>query len=92
MAELILTEEEKAAPTYLEWDDDALGKLVKKTAAKLHDEYGRESAFAMTGVHLLLGTAITANATESTYTIDGLTIAGEPKGDWIVTLKRVNAP
>ncbi len=25
-------------------------------------------------------------------TIDGLTIAGEPKGDWVVTLKRVNAP
>lgn len=30
MAELILTEAEKSAASYLDWDDAALGKLVRK--------------------------------------------------------------
>ena len=35
MAELILTEEEKAAATWLELPDETVGKLVKKIAADL---------------------------------------------------------
>ena len=44
MAELFLTDAERSAASYLNWSDEALGKMVKLTAALLDDEYGAESA------------------------------------------------
>lgn len=35
MAELILTEQEKADLSYLDWSDEALGKLVRKCALEI---------------------------------------------------------
>jgi hypothetical protein len=92
VAELILTDEEKAAPTYLDWDDAALGKLVKKMAAMLHDKYGQEAAFMTTGAHLILGSAVKCNAASAVTNIDGFTISGEDAGDWKITVERVRDP
>ena len=92
MAELILTEEEKASDTYLDWDDAALGKLVRKTALMLRDTYGQEATFGMTGAHLLVGMAMSANSTETTIELNGLNVKGEDKGDWRIEVVRTKAP
>lgn len=89
MAKLILTDEEKKAPSYLDWDNESLGKLVKCTAAKLQDRYGQEATFITTGAHLILGSAIKTNSEILTQTIDGFTISGEDAGDWEIKITRL---
>lgn len=49
MAKLILTQAEKAAESYLDWDDAALGQLVRKMSANLRGAYGEESAIGAVG-------------------------------------------
>jgi len=92
MAELILTEAEKEAPTYLDWSDAALGKLVRKTALMLEDEYGGKATYTTTIAHILIGFGLKVNATETTITLEGVTEAGENKGDWQVTVKQIKEP
>lgn len=41
MVELITTPEEEAASSYLDWDDEALGKLVKAIALTIDDINGK---------------------------------------------------
>lgn len=90
MPELILTDEEKKAASYLEWDDEALGKLVKYTAALMKDEHGQSPAFSATCAHMIVNMAREANATECTLTLTGATVKGEPIGDWEVIARRVD--
>lgn len=90
MAELILTEKEKADASYLDWDDDALGKLTRKLSARMHDKYGRDGQFAAMAAHLLIDLARRVNATTSTINLKGATVAGEAIGDWKITIKRTD--
>jgi hypothetical protein len=92
MAELILTKAEKEAPTYLDWSDQALGKLVRKTALMLEDEYGQDATYTTTVAHILIGFGLKANSTETTITLEGVTEAGKNKGDWQVTVKQIKEP
>lgn len=92
MAELILTEAEKETLTYLDWSDEALGKMVRKTALMLEDNYGQNATYTTTVAHILIGFGLKINATETTITLEGVTEAGENKGDWQVTVKQIKEP
>lgn len=55
MAQLILTDEEKASPAYLDWPDETLGKLVKATALTIaEDKNGHQAVFTTTAALLLI--------------------------------------
>jgi hypothetical protein len=90
MAELILTDAEKAAALWSDIDDEALGKLVKKklamitsTAAQL--DYVTSFAAGM----MLCCAAAEQNANEFALEIEGLTQAGREFGDWKVVASRI---
>lgn len=93
MAELILTDEEKAAATWFELNDAAIGKIVKKTAIGLldmADEQGRVWWFA--AALLLVGKAADANAENMKVNVEGFSEAGIEMGDWQVSVTRLPLP
>lgn len=89
MADLTLTEDEKKASDYLEWDDEALGKLSRRVSFMLRDKKGMDGTFVTAAAQLLVGMAFRANATESEVTLEGMTYDGEPMGDWRVTATKL---
>lgn len=92
MAELILTEEEKAAALWSDLDDAALGKLVKKKIATLTsaaEQLDRVTTFA--AAMLLCCAAAEANAGELAFEIDGLMQGDRPFGDWRIVAVKVEA-
>lgn len=90
MAELILTDEEKQSETYLDLDNDSLGKAVKNFAITLGDVYGADSIWSTGCATLLIDMCIKTNATTLTHTIEGLTHAGEDRGDWKITVQKIS--
>jgi len=88
MAELILTEAEKAADNYLAWDDAALGKLVRQLSQMCDDEYGATGAHTTMAVHLLIDFARRSNADSATIDLNGASAGGEPIGDWQIRITR----
>ena len=91
MAKLILTDKEKADPSYLDWDDEALGKLVRYTAQMLRDELGQDATFFTAGSQLVINAAIRAKVKTLTQTIE-ITVEGEDAGDWELKVTRVRKP
>lgn len=93
MAELILTDEEKAAALWSDLDDAALGKLVKKKIAFITDaaeQLDRVTTFA--AAMLLCCAAAENGSSEIALEIDGLTQEGREFGDWkVVAMKTANA-
>lgn len=92
MAELIITEEERRTLTFLEWDDAALGKAVKKLAMIFPDnDGGRESLPSVAAGVFLISRAIDAGADRLVLKLDGATNP-EPLGDWEITIKQLAPP
>ena len=91
MAELILTDEEKAAALWSDLDDAALGKLVKKIAllTSAAEQLDRVTTFA--AAMLLCCAAAEQNASEIAMEIDGLTQAGRDFGDWKIVAVKTTA-
>ena len=93
MAELILTQEEIDAQSYLDWDDAALGKAVKEVALMLKDTSeksdGFKSILAVAAAFTLCGTADDNGAGELELKLGDYEHAGVNRGDWIVTVKKV---
>jgi len=91
MAELILTDEEKAAATWLELDNATIGKLVKKTALGLQAHSGEQGqVWWFSAAMLLIGMASDSNADRFTQEIRGFTREGVPCGDWRVSVDRID--
>lgn len=93
MAKFDPTEEERAAISYLDWSDEALGKFCKYVAT-LNEEYSKEqeglkSVSASVAAMTLIGMAHDSNAEELTMKMEGHTIGDTRTGDWIVTVKKV---
>ena len=86
MAELILTDEEKASPSYLDWDDADLGKVVKKLALTAGDDYGAMSAKIISMASVLVSFVADSNATDASFELTGVRSGNIERGDWIVTL------
>ncbi len=90
MAELILTEAEKAAALWSDLDDSALGKLVKKKIALLEtaaEQLDRVTMFS--AAMLICCNAAEANAGTAEFDIDGLTQDGRDFGNWRVVATKV---
>ena len=90
MAELILTEKEKADHSYLDWDNAALGKLVKAMAVKASDEYGADTGMAVTGGLLLASMARDVNSEYTTFALEGTTDKGDLTGGYRITIERID--
>lgn len=85
MADLILTEDEKAAALWSDLDDAALGKLVKKKMASLTtaaEQLNLTTTFA--AALLVCCPAAEESATELRMELDGITQDGREFGDWLI--------
>lgn len=98
MAELILTDEEKAAISWLDLGDDALGKLCRKACLvimrkdkSLDDPDDRKPIWAASAGMLLCSVCDDANATNSTFDFEGLTSGDKERGNWRVTVEKLDA-
>ncbi|MBN8283429.1 hypothetical protein [Zoogloea sp.] len=93
MAELILTEEEKAAALWSDLSDEALGKLVKKKIAFLTaaaDQLDRTTTFA--AALLLCCSAAENNSKSMMFDIEGVTQGHREFGDWTVKVEKRTHP
>ena len=97
MAQLILTDEEKAALSWLDMDDDALGKLCRKACLVILQKEksednpdDRKSVWAASAGMMLCGVADDANATTATFHFDGLTHGDKERGNWRVTVEKLD--
>ncbi|MDP2729292.1 MAG: hypothetical protein Q8O55_02260 [Dehalococcoidales bacterium] len=90
MAELILTEGEEKADSWLELDDASLGKVIKALMLKFKDICTeQERLYWYSAAIILCSAAAETNADVMKQTIAGLTIKGKPFGSWAVTVKRL---
>ncbi len=97
MAQLILTDEEKAALSWLDMDDDALGKLCRKACLVIpqyKDEENpddRKPVWAASAGMLLCGVVDDANATRAIFNFEGLTHRDKERGNWRVTVEKLDS-
>ena len=87
--ELKMTDAEKKAATWLELDDESLGKVVKAMMFKLKTiSEEQDKLFHLSAAIILCSSAVETNADKMNITVEGLTIKGESFGNWKVTIKR----
>jgi hypothetical protein len=94
VAELILSDDDKAAARWLEMDDASVGKLVKYTQLVfLREDEERERVWTWSAALLLCGIAHVANAGDMVLEVDGITLenGAVPIGDWEVVVRRRQA-
>ena len=89
MAELVLTEAEKAAATWAELDDEALGRVVKAEMFRLKElaDYDHK-LIALAAATMLCSIAAEANADKLAVTLEGLRREDKSLGDWEVMTYR----
>lgn len=96
MAELIATQEEKDAVTYFDWSDEALGKFTKYVGMLMNkhkdDADGLHRVMAASGAITLITSAHQSNAAELKINLDDHYIGKTVTGDWVVLVKRKDAP
>lgn len=96
MAELITTDEEKAAKSYLDWDDASIGRLVRYGAAHLRAEAKKDEAEGNlirghSALIYLIEQMLAVNAETTTMTVKDLRIGKKVLGDFKLTLERETA-
>lgn len=90
MAELILTDKERAAALWSDLDDDALGKLVKKKIAFLTDAAEQLDRVTMWAAAMLICcNAAEMNAGSAEFDMEGLTQGGRDFGNWRVAATKI---
>jgi hypothetical protein len=87
---LILTEAEKKAATWLELDNDSLGKFVKANISHLKEKSENIAIFTLACATALCSMAAEANAGTFILTFDGLKNKSNDFGNWKVTIRRMN--
>lgn len=90
MADLVLTEEEKEGRSYLNWDDESLGKLVKKKAIEIEDYHGEDTAKKQGAIISLLSEVRKSESDMVMIEVEGLTINDEDMEDWRITFEKVD--
>ncbi len=89
--ELILTDKEKQAATWLELDDESVGRLVKVTMLGIVETSNEQGKLYFWAAALMIcSAAAQANADTFKQTIDGLTIKGKKFGDWELRVKKIS--
>lgn len=88
MAELVLSKEEKESASYLEWSDEALGRLVKTLALKISDNRGVGAA-AYTSCAVMLACMVAEQNKDSlVMQLGGVEDEGRNVGDWEIIIRR----
>lgn len=91
MAELILTDEEKAAALWSDLDDESIGKLVRKKIAFLQSAANQmDRVITHAAAMLLCSAAAECGAAEMKLDLGGLTQDGQQFGDWTVLVTKNN--
>ncbi len=90
-ATLNLTEAEKAASSYLDWPDETISKAVRNLALLLGDSSGARAMQMQAAALFLACEAFRANSEITEITLSGATEAGESRGDWRITLERLDS-
>lgn len=91
MAELILTEAEKKTKSWLDLDDESLGKFVKYNIFKVFKHSKEElTIFPLACATALCAIAVESNADKLELTIDNLKNKTNNFGNWKVTIKKLN--
>jgi hypothetical protein len=91
MAELILSDEDKAAARWLQMDDVSVGRLVKYTQlAILRDADEQQRVWWWSAALLLCSMADEAGSDNTKFKIEGVTLenGAVPIGDWEVVVRR----
>ena len=86
MAQFTPTPEEEAAASYLDWDNDSIGKLVKAAALTRDDPKGDKTVRIVACANVLASLVDEAGSDSTVFDIKGLTRQGKPLGDWIITI------
>lgn len=86
MAELILTDEEKQAASYLDWSDEALGKLVRSIAIDLKTDKASINASSL--AVLLVGFVAESGSNKASFKLGEVSHKGEVLGDWIIKVEK----
>lgn len=90
MAELILTDEERAKHSWLDLDDATIGKVVKRSALALEAAADKKQRLSfMTCAFMLCNLAHDSNAEHMTLSVSTLLFGDEQRGDWRVTIEKV---
>lgn len=90
MAELNLTEEEKEEKSYLNWDNETLGKFVKNKAIELEDYYGKNVTRKEAAVVTLLAEVVESDTDMAVMEVEGVTREGDDLGHWRITFEKVD--
>ena len=83
MAELVVTEEEGRAPSYLDWSDEALGKLVRYLAIRVDDLFGAGGFPALAA----FAAAVLIDAAKSRGCLLTITVR-RPQAEWTISVTR----
>lgn len=93
MAELILTEEEKAASLWSDLSDEALGKLLKKKILFLNAAAEQLDRTVVEAAAMLLCCYVAENnGSIMFFDLDGLSQAKRNFGDWKITVQKLQPP
>lgn len=90
--EITLTEAEKAAASWLDWDDETVGKAVRGLAyiaiGEEPNRFLQRCAMAL----LLCAAAREFNSETTVITMNGVTLSEEPLGHYRITIQRQDKP
>lgn len=90
MAELILTDEERAAERWSDLDDAALGALLRKKMLVLESAAAQMDRTVATAAALLLCCHAAENdSVQMRQELTGVTQSGRDFGDWEVVVRRM---
>lgn len=96
MAELILTDEEKASVSWLDLSDEDLGKLCRKCVldmpAILGDAEDNKRLWAFNAGLLICKVAAESKSDHLEFTGCGVRVENQNVGDWLVSVRRVGKP
>lgn len=90
MAELILSEEDKAAARWLTMSDESVGRLVKCTQLVILEDDEQHRVWWWSAALLLCSMAHEAGSDNTSFKIEGVTLenGAVPIGDWEVVVRR----
>lgn len=85
-----LTEEEKTAPTFIEWSDETLGRMVKQLAKNISDTYGGTSAAIQGAAMVIANQAHKSDSSQTKILLKGYSSGEEQIGDYLILCVRVD--
>ena len=91
MADLILEEGEEEGRSYLNWNDEDLGKFVKKKAIELEDYYGEDVAEREAALISLISRVSRMDTDMAMMEVEGINLNGEDLGKWRITIESVDS-